>query len=224
MPRQPLFRRHDAASRTKYEELKQLARSQGRILSGTPGTLKQRVQSGKRYWVREHIRVDGRKVDEYLGAEGSFDARRIAGLRSEVELAKASAFGVVQAARGRDIGRRLARSGPAYRASRTRKRARRLCAGGSAARFPHPRTSRRGGVEPKPSYPGEVAFAGALRAAQALLIAIESRRPRQGRQGPGSGRHAGSGAGRGDTGQTARAVSRAFRGRAEQALRSIGAK
>jgi hypothetical protein len=79
----PLFRRHDAASQTKYQELKQLARTQRRVLSGTPGTLKQRVQSGKRYWVREHIRVDGRKVDEYVGPESSLDSARIAELRAE---------------------------------------------------------------------------------------------------------------------------------------------
>jgi hypothetical protein len=68
-----LFRRHDAASQAKYQETKQLARSQRRVLSGTPGTLKQRTQSGNRYWVREYIRVDGRKVDEYLGAARSLD-------------------------------------------------------------------------------------------------------------------------------------------------------
>jgi len=92
----PLFRRHDAASQAKYQELTQLARSQRRVLSGTPGTLKQRVQSGKRYWVREHIRVDGRKVDEYLGPETSLEPARVAALRAEVELAKALAAGSAQ--------------------------------------------------------------------------------------------------------------------------------
>jgi len=47
--------------------VKQLARSQRRILAGTPGTLKQRTQSGNKYWVREHIRLDGKKSDEYFG-------------------------------------------------------------------------------------------------------------------------------------------------------------
>jgi hypothetical protein len=92
----PLFRRHDAASQAKYQELQQLARAQRRILSGSPGTLKQRVQSGKRYWVREHIRVDGRKVDEYLGPEHSLDSARIADLRAEIEVAKALASGSAQ--------------------------------------------------------------------------------------------------------------------------------
>ncbi len=88
-----LFRRHDAVSRTKYQEVKQLSRAQARILAGTPGTLKQRTQSGKRYWVREHIRVDGRKTDDYIGPESSIGAARLAALRAEVELAKALASG-----------------------------------------------------------------------------------------------------------------------------------
>lgn len=92
----PLYRRHDAASQAKYQELKQLARAQRRVLSGTPGTLKQRIQSGKKYWVREHIRIDGRKVDEYLGPEASLQDKRLAELRGELELAKALAAGSAQ--------------------------------------------------------------------------------------------------------------------------------
>lgn len=86
-----LFRRHDPASQTRYQDLKQLARSQGRVLAGTPGTLKHRTQAGKRYWVREHIRADGRKVDEYIGSENSIGDARIAALRDEIGLAKALA-------------------------------------------------------------------------------------------------------------------------------------
>jgi hypothetical protein len=96
MPGRALFRRHDAASQTRYQELKQLARSQRRVLTGTPGTLKLRTQSGKRYWVREHIRVDGRKVDEYLGAEASLDPAQVQALRAEIELARALAAGSAQ--------------------------------------------------------------------------------------------------------------------------------
>lgn len=96
MPARALYRRHDAASQTKYQDLKALARSQRRVLAGTPGTLKQRTQSGKRYWVREYIRVDGSKVDEYLGAEAANGERRIATLRGEVELARALAAGSAQ--------------------------------------------------------------------------------------------------------------------------------
>lgn len=87
----PLFRRHDAASRAKYQDTVQLARSQKRVLAGTPGTLKQRTQGGKRYWVREHIRVDGAKVDDYLGPVDSIAPARVEELRAEIELARALA-------------------------------------------------------------------------------------------------------------------------------------
>jgi len=93
MPPLRLPRRHDPASRTKFQELKELARSQRRILAGSPGTLKQRTQSGNRYWVREYMRVDGRKADEYLGPESSIGKARLAELRAEIELAKALASG-----------------------------------------------------------------------------------------------------------------------------------
>ena len=93
MPARLLFRRHDPVSQTKYQELKQLAGSQKRVLSGTPGTLKQRTVAGKRYWVREYIRVDGRKVDEYLGPETSVEEKKLQAVRTEIELAKALASG-----------------------------------------------------------------------------------------------------------------------------------
>jgi hypothetical protein len=56
------------------------------VLAGTPGTLKQRTQAGNQYWVREHIRVDGAKVDEYIGPVAAVDEARIRQLRAEVEL------------------------------------------------------------------------------------------------------------------------------------------
>ena len=88
-----LFRRHDPASQTRYQDLKQLARSQRRVFAGTPGTLKHRIQAGRRYWVREYIRADRRKVDEYLGPEKSIEEATIAAVRDEIGLAKALAAG-----------------------------------------------------------------------------------------------------------------------------------
>jgi hypothetical protein len=93
MPARRLFARHDPASRTRYQDLKQLARSQRRVLAGTPGTLKQRTQGGKRYWVREYIRADASKVDEYLGAEAAIGEAQVAALRADIDLAKALAAG-----------------------------------------------------------------------------------------------------------------------------------
>ena len=87
------LRRHDPAARARYEDLKQLALTQRRALAGAPGTLKHRTQGGKRYWVREYIRVDGRKADEYLGAESALPAARVTAFRHELELARALAAG-----------------------------------------------------------------------------------------------------------------------------------
>lgn len=93
MPQRPLYRRHDPAARTRHADLKQLALGQERVLRGTPGTLKQRTQSGNRYWVREYIRADGKKVDEYLGAA---DEATVEAMREAVELARALAAGSAQ--------------------------------------------------------------------------------------------------------------------------------
>src|SRR5258706_246078 len=87
----PLYRRHDPASQTRYQDAAQRARTQGRVLAGTPGTLKQRTQSGNRYWVREHIRIDGAKVDEYIGAVAALGGERVNALRAEVELGRSLA-------------------------------------------------------------------------------------------------------------------------------------
>jgi hypothetical protein len=84
---------HDPAAATRYQELKQLAASQRRVLAGTPGTLKQRTRSGTDYWVREHIRVDGRKDDEHFGTARETGEKRLRELRAEIELAKALAAG-----------------------------------------------------------------------------------------------------------------------------------
>ena len=63
------------------------------MLAGTPGTLKQRRRRDTEYWVREYIRVDGRKDDEHIGTLGAIDAKHLAALRTELELARALAAG-----------------------------------------------------------------------------------------------------------------------------------
>lgn len=88
-----LLARHDAASHTRYQELKQLARSQRRLLPGAPGTLKQRARRGTDYWVREYLRADGRKDDEHIGTVANVDPARIKGLQAEIDLAKALVSG-----------------------------------------------------------------------------------------------------------------------------------
>lgn len=93
MAQATLFRRHDPASHAKYQDLKSLARAQPRILAGTPGTLKKRTQSGRQYWVREYIRADGKKTDEYLGAVDSMAPKALEEIRDALEIAKALAAG-----------------------------------------------------------------------------------------------------------------------------------
>ncbi|MFN2645656.1 MAG: GSU2403 family nucleotidyltransferase fold protein [Burkholderiales bacterium] len=85
--------RHDGASQTRYQELKQLARSQGRVLAGTPGIVKQRTRRGTDYWVREYIRADGRKDDQHIGTREAVSTVRLAEWRAAVELAQALARG-----------------------------------------------------------------------------------------------------------------------------------
>jgi len=88
-----LYRKQDSAGQTKYQSVKQLAGRQNRILPGTPGTLKQRTQSGNKYWVREYIRVDSKKTDEYIGPASSVTKEQIAKWTAQIELAKALAGG-----------------------------------------------------------------------------------------------------------------------------------
>jgi hypothetical protein len=90
------YRRHDPAGRAKYQDVKQHARTQARVLAGTPGVLKSRTIAGKQYWMREYIRVDGKKTDEYLGAAGTVGRERVEKLRGEIELAGALAAGSAQ--------------------------------------------------------------------------------------------------------------------------------
>ena len=91
-----LYRRHDPAGRAKYQDVKQHARTQARVLAGTPGVLKSRTIAGKQYWMREYIRVDGKKTDEYLGAAAAVGRERVEKLRGEIELARALAAGSAQ--------------------------------------------------------------------------------------------------------------------------------
>lgn len=91
-----LYRRQDPAGQAKYQEVKRLARSQARVLAGTPGILKQRTVAGKQYWMREYIRPDGKKTDEYLGPAAAVEKARVDALRAEIELARALAAGSAQ--------------------------------------------------------------------------------------------------------------------------------
>jgi hypothetical protein len=85
--------RHDPAAAARYQDLKQVAAAQKRVLAGTPGTLKQRSRRGTDYWAREYIRADGRKDDEHYGTVAATSEKRLGELREELELARALAAG-----------------------------------------------------------------------------------------------------------------------------------
>jgi hypothetical protein len=85
------YRRHDPANQTKYQDARQLAESQLRVFAGTPGTLKQRTKSGHRYWVREYIRIDGKKTDDHIGAVATIAPAAIEKIRNEIDTARALA-------------------------------------------------------------------------------------------------------------------------------------
>jgi hypothetical protein len=80
--------RHDAAGHARYQALKQLARSQRRILEGAPGMLKRRVRRGTEYWVREFNGVARRKTDEHLGTVADVGEARLREAEAEIRLAK----------------------------------------------------------------------------------------------------------------------------------------
>lgn len=83
------FARHDAAGHARYQALKQLARTQRRVLPGAPGLLKRRTRAGTEYWVREFNRTDGRKTDEHIGTVEAVTPARLADIQGEIDLAKA---------------------------------------------------------------------------------------------------------------------------------------
>jgi hypothetical protein len=58
--------------------------------------LKSRTIAGRQYWMREFIRVDGKKTDEYLGAASAVAKERVAELRSAIDLARTLAAGSAQ--------------------------------------------------------------------------------------------------------------------------------
>jgi hypothetical protein len=88
-----IFVRHDAAGHARYQALKQLARSQRRILEGAPGLLKRRTRRGTEYWVREFNAVGGRKTDEHLGTVADVSDARRAQAQAEIDLARALTAG-----------------------------------------------------------------------------------------------------------------------------------
>lgn len=80
--------RHPPASHAEYQALKQLARTQDRVLEGAPGTLKRRTRRGTEYWVREFNGARG-KADDHIGNVAMVEEARLQQLRAAIDLARA---------------------------------------------------------------------------------------------------------------------------------------
>lgn len=83
-----LIRRHHGADRIRYQDAARIAQTQRPVLRGTPGTIVRRSRGPNQYWVRQYIRVDGAKDDEYIGSAAQVDAGAIDAWRERVEEAR----------------------------------------------------------------------------------------------------------------------------------------
>lgn len=64
----PLFRRYPLGLQTTYSELKQRAFEATEILLGTPGSVAEKVESGRSYLLRSFYDSEGKKTAEYIGS------------------------------------------------------------------------------------------------------------------------------------------------------------
>ena len=83
-----LYAKHDPTAQAGYQELKRLALGQGRVAPGTPGTLRRIRRRSTDYWVREYVRADGKRGEDYLGTEAALGAKGLAELQAQNELAR----------------------------------------------------------------------------------------------------------------------------------------
>lgn len=65
-----LFRRHTQLAQTAYSGLKARALEQTSIFTGTPGSVDERVVSGRSFYYRQFYDAEGKKSAEYIGPTG----------------------------------------------------------------------------------------------------------------------------------------------------------
>ncbi len=75
MPAVALYRRLELNFHTQYAEVKERARSEARLLPGTPGSLSLRTIKGQKYWYRRYKVVAAHEVEDYVCAEADEPAR-----------------------------------------------------------------------------------------------------------------------------------------------------
>jgi hypothetical protein len=86
----PLFTRHSLALQAIYSDLKRMAQEQPFLLTGTPGSVGVREESGRSYYYRQFYDAEGSKAAEYIGPVGDTKAeQRVEAFRHAIELAQA---------------------------------------------------------------------------------------------------------------------------------------
>lgn len=73
----PLYRLHEIAIRTLYEEVKERANSTAELLPGTPGTLVKRAGTGHEYWYRSYYPAPSKRSEQFVGTvsnAGAYEA------------------------------------------------------------------------------------------------------------------------------------------------------
>jgi hypothetical protein len=86
----PLFTRHSLAPQAAFSELKRMAQEQPFLLTGTPGSVDVREESGRSYYYRQFYDAEGSKAAEYIGPVGDAKAElRAQASRRAIELARA---------------------------------------------------------------------------------------------------------------------------------------
>lgn len=85
-----LYFQYPLALQASYSDLKQRALDPAPLLLGTPGSVSEKLQDGRRYFFRQFWDAEGAKTGEYIGPVDDPDAAsRADGVRDQVALAKA---------------------------------------------------------------------------------------------------------------------------------------
>jgi hypothetical protein len=74
MPTMPVYRRLELNFHTQYAEVKERARTELKLLPGTPGTLALRTIKGQGYWYRRYKAVVGKEVEDFVCRQDDQDA------------------------------------------------------------------------------------------------------------------------------------------------------
>lgn len=86
---QPLFRAHEPAFVTLFQEVEQAAREQPAVPVGSPGSIVERRKGRHGYYYRQYYDAAGHKTDEYIGGPAGTPQAEAARAAAEVQIALA---------------------------------------------------------------------------------------------------------------------------------------